>query len=274
MRGNNPRMLDLHCALRRGNGIHRSRLHYRERICFRLEAAPARASRCRSAGNCRRRFAARAIARELQPAHLRFRPRSRSGLNLGTVARVTDWPRELALQPGSSGALSGSMRRTKRRLSANRAAESRTFWFSTPNHYVFQRFHRAVSALHRDAIPMCMCGKAGREWARTAAIEASVWKYNEDLLRSFFAYDQEDHSLVTVVPEHAVDLTSEGRSARYKDGHWGAMDYTGIVDRRLSRRDSFRSALRPIRRRLGGLRSHERSLLRSGRRADAAEGFL
>ena len=29
------------------------------------------------------------------------------------------------------------------------------------------------------------------------------------------------------VPEDTVDFTSEGHSARYKDGHWGAMDYSG-----------------------------------------------
>ena len=46
-------------------------------------------------------------------------------------------------------------------------------------------------------------------------------------MRSYFAYDQPDVSLVTVTPEHTIDFTSEGRSALYKDGHWGAMDYTG-----------------------------------------------
>jgi hypothetical protein len=46
-------------------------------------------------------------------------------------------------------------------------------------------------------------------------------------MRAFFGYDVEDDSILPIAAGDAIDLTSEGRSTPYKDGHWGDMDSTG-----------------------------------------------
>ncbi len=46
-------------------------------------------------------------------------------------------------------------------------------------------------------------------------------------MRSFFGYDTEDDSICPVALGDTIDFTSAGRSTRYKDGHWGLMDFTG-----------------------------------------------
>ncbi|HEV2689872.1 MAG TPA: hypothetical protein VGV35_15035, partial [Bryobacteraceae bacterium] len=53
------------------------------------------------------------------------------------------------------------------------------------------------------------------------------WKYAEDLMRSYFAYGEEDRSVATVGPGTVIDMTTAAKSSRYKDGNWGAMDFTG-----------------------------------------------
>ena len=94
------------------------------------------------------------------------------------------------------------------------------------NHHVFQQF--VGQFLIATDTPFPTHVRKGRPRAGVSCLyRASAWKYSEDLMRSFFAYEEMDHSLVTVGPDHTIDFTSEGRSSRYKDGHWGAMDYTG-----------------------------------------------
>ena len=46
------------------------------------------------------------------------------------------------------------------------------------------------------------------------------WKYTEDLMRSFFAYGEEDHSMATIAPGTVIDMTTAGKSSQYKDGNW------------------------------------------------------
>jgi hypothetical protein len=46
-------------------------------------------------------------------------------------------------------------------------------------------------------------------------------------MRSFFGYDNEDYSVQPVTAGDTIDFTSEGHSSRYKDGHWGVMDFSG-----------------------------------------------
>jgi hypothetical protein len=56
---------------------------------------------------------------------------------------------------------------------------------------------------------------------------SDTWKHTEDAMRSFFGYDVEDDSVPQVKLDESIDFTSAGRPARFKDGHWGATDYTG-----------------------------------------------
>ena len=53
------------------------------------------------------------------------------------------------------------------------------------------------------------------------------WKYTEDLMRSFFGYGEPERSPAAVKLGDVVDLTSAADCFRFKDGHWGEMDYTG-----------------------------------------------
>ncbi|HLK20847.1 MAG TPA: hypothetical protein VKT81_17970, partial [Bryobacteraceae bacterium] len=148
-----------------------------------------------------------------------------TGLNLGEVARVTDWPRDLRY---SLGALARRLEACAEQSEEVRKAHGQIPDFLVLNavHYIFQRF--LAQFLLSTETPYPVHVRKGRpRMGEDKRYRGVVWKYNEDLLKSFFAYDQEDVSLVRVTPEHTVDFTSEGHSAPYKDGHWGAMDYTG-----------------------------------------------
>jgi hypothetical protein len=148
-----------------------------------------------------------------------------TGLDLGTVARVTDWPRELRY---SLGAVARLMEACAEQSDSFRGQCGHVpdFLVLNANHYIFQRF--AQQFLLSTETPYPLHVRKGRPRVGEERLyRGSAWKYDEDLLRSFFAYDELDHSLASVTPDHSVDFTSQGNSARYKDGHWGAMDFTG-----------------------------------------------
>ena len=148
-----------------------------------------------------------------------------SGMNPGPVARVTDWPRDLRYSLGA----------VARRLAAC-AEASDALWRKrgqVPDFLVLNANHHIFSQLIGQFLiatdtPYPTHVRKGRPRVGEARLYRSAnWKYTEDLLRSFFALDEEDHSVSTVAPGDTIDLTSAGRSARYKDGNWGAMDFTG-----------------------------------------------
>ncbi|MBZ5609994.1 MAG: hypothetical protein LAP38_17165 [Acidobacteriia bacterium] len=148
-----------------------------------------------------------------------------TGLNLGQVARVTDWPRELRY---SLGAVARSLEACSEQCDRLQRSGGRYADFLALNavHYVFQRFIGQFMLATETPYPVHI-RKGRARVGEDRRYKGSPWKYNEDLMRSYFAYDEADHSLAVVAPGHALDLTSQGRSARYKDGDWGAMDYTG-----------------------------------------------
>ena len=142
-----------------------------------------------------------------------------TGLSLGRIGRVTDWPRE---QRYSLGAVARCLETCAER--AGRAAPD--FLVLNANHHVFQQFVGQFLVAADTPFPTHV--RKGRpRTGMDRLYRASAWKYTEDLMCSFFAYDEEDHSLRTIAPGDIIDMTSEGHSSRYKDGHWGAMDYTG-----------------------------------------------
>lgn len=139
--------------------------------------------------------------------------------NLGAITRVTDWPRA---QRYSLGAVA----RCLEACATQNGENAPDFLVLNANHHVFQQF--VGQFLIATDTPFPTHVRKGRPRTGVSRLyRASAWKYNEDLMRSFFAYEEQDHSLVTVGPGHTIDFTSEGRAARYKDGHWGSMDYSG-----------------------------------------------
>lgn len=136
------------------------------------------------------------------------------------IERVTDWPRELRYSLGRVA------RHLETCVSHCNDKAAPDFLVLNANHYIFQHFVGQFLVAADTPYPTHV--RKGR--ARTGAdrlYKASAWKYTEDLMRSFFAYGEDDPSVAPIAEGDVIDLTSEGRSARYKDGHWGAMDYTG-----------------------------------------------
>jgi hypothetical protein len=94
------------------------------------------------------------------------------------------------------------------------------------NHHIFRRF--TDQFLLATDTPFATHVRKGRPRVGDDRLYRSAkWKYIEDDMRSFFGYDTEDHSIPPIAVGDTIDLTSAGRSTPYKDGHWGAMDFTG-----------------------------------------------
>jgi hypothetical protein len=146
-----------------------------------------------------------------------------TGLNLYEVRRVTDWPRDLRYSLGAVARLMESCCEQFATLPRDRVPD---FLLLNANHYIFQRF--AGQLLLSTETPYPLHVRKGRpRVGDERRYRGSDWRYTEDELHSYFAYGESDLSIPTISAAHAIDFTSEGHSARYKDGHWGAMDYSG-----------------------------------------------
>ena len=155
-----------------------------------------------------------------------------TGLNLGRIDRVTDWPRDLRY---SLGAMARFLVRCVDRGDALRG-DLPEFIVINANHHVFRRF--TDQFLLATDTPFATHVRKGRPRVGDDRLYLShKWKNTEDAMRSFFGYDAEDHSVPPIAVGDTIDLTSEGRSSPYKDGHWGAMDFTGTWT------DGYRAAL-------------------------------
>lgn len=202
--GNNPRMLDM-AARCVGEMGFTEPLHY---VADLLSAGAAPAGAVGIDGNGIANFNAIIVDFGLD----------QTGLSLGAVARVTDWPRELRY---SLGAVARFME--ARALQEGMTAD---FLVLNANHYLFKSFVEQLLISTETPYPIHVRkGRARKGEERD--YRGAGWKYNLDLLCSYFAYDVLDHSVPPAAPGDAIDFTSEGYSARYKDGHWGAMDYSG-----------------------------------------------
>jgi hypothetical protein len=148
-----------------------------------------------------------------------------NGLNLGEVARVTDWPRELRY---SLGAVARCLEACAQASDAPQSGRGQIpdFLVLNANHYIFQRFIAQFMLSTETPYPVHV--RKGRpRVGDERRYRGVVWKDNEELMSSFFAYDEEDQTLPTLAPGSTIDFTSAGRSARYKDGHWGELTYSG-----------------------------------------------
>ena len=134
------------------------------------------------------------------------------------IERVTDWPRDLRY---SLGAVARLLVRC-----VERSGGIAEFIVINANHHIFRRF--TDQFLLASDTPFATHVRKGRPRAGDDRLYRSAkWKYIEDDMRSFFGYDAEDHGVPPIAVGDTIDFTSAGRSTPYKDGHWGAMDFTG-----------------------------------------------
>jgi hypothetical protein len=155
-----------------------------------------------------------------------------TGLSLGKIDRVTDWPRGLRY---SLGAVARFLVRCVDRSDALRG-DIPEFFVINANHHTFRRF--TDQFLLASDTPFATHVRKGRPRTGDDRLYRSAkWKYIEDDMRSFFGYDTGDDSVLPVALGDTIDFTSAGRSTPYKDGHWGAMDFTGTWT------DGYRAAL-------------------------------
>jgi hypothetical protein len=155
-----------------------------------------------------------------------------TGLNLGKIDRVTDWPRHLRY---SLGAVARFLVRCVERSDAL-SGDIPEFIVINANHHTFRRF--TDQFLLASDTPFATHVRKGRPRTGDDRLYRSAkWKYIEDDMRSFFGYDTGDDSVLPVALGDTIDFTSAGRSTPYKDGHWGAMDFTGTWT------DGYRAAL-------------------------------
>ncbi len=227
--GNNPRMLELivRCI---GEMNFTEPVHYVADLLT-AGSAPSRAVPMpRNPGDS---LASRLVA-EYNPIIFDF-GLDETGLNLGEVQRVTDWPRNLRY---SLGAVARSLEACAEQSDVVKRQGGRIpdFLVLNANHYIFQRFIGQFMLSTETPYPVHV--RKGR--ARVGderRYKGAAWKFNQDLMCSYFAYAEEDHSIACIQPEQTLDFTSQGRSARYKDGDWGEMDYSGTWI------DGYRAAL-------------------------------
>jgi|GEM_PF-1975530 len=147
------------------------------------------------------------------------------GLDPGSIQRVTDWPRELRY---SLGAVARCLETCAVESDSVKKAGGHIpdFLVLNANHYVFKKFIGQFLIAAETPFPTHV--RKGRPRVGEERLYRShAWKYTEDLMRSFFAYSTEEYSVAVVGPGQVIDFTSTSESARYKDGHWGAMDFTG-----------------------------------------------
>lgn len=146
----------------------------------------------------------------------------RSVLEGRIAERVTDYPR--AVRHGL-GAVARSLEELAERAAAEdiRGVE---FVVINANHHLFWQF--AGQFLLLTATPYAVHVRKGRpRMGDERRYRSSTWKHTEDALRSYFGYDLTGDGVLPVKFGETIDFTSAGKPGGYKDGHWGAMDYTG-----------------------------------------------
>ncbi len=144
------------------------------------------------------------------------------GLQGSAAARVTDWPRELRYRLGDVAKLLEGC--------AERADSHRDhipdFVVINANHHIFRQF--AGQFLLLSETPYATHVRKGRPRTGEERLYRShLWKYVEDEMRSFFGYGTWENSVPRITLGQSIDFTSAGQSSRYKDGNWGAMDFSG-----------------------------------------------
>jgi|SRR5271157_2752453 len=146
----------------------------------------------------------------------------RAALGGKPVERVTDWPRHLRY---SLGAVARCLEACAERAGTG-GARVPDFLAINANHHTFRNFVGQFLLLTET--PYATHVRKGRpRLGEERLYRSNAWKYAEDGLRAFFGYGVEDDTVPRVALGEPIDFTSAGQPARFKDGHWGATDYTG-----------------------------------------------
>ncbi len=146
----------------------------------------------------------------------------RDGLRGKPGERLTDWPRDLRY---SLGAVARCLESCAERAGAGGGRVPEVLAINA-NHHTFRNF--AGQFLLLADTPYATHVRKGRPRVDDERLyRSNIWKYAADELRSYFGYDVEDDSVPSVALGQSLDFTSSGHPARFKDGHWGATDYTG-----------------------------------------------
>jgi hypothetical protein len=158
-----------------------------------------------------------------------------SGLNLGKIARVTDWPKDLRY---SLGAVARCLETCAENADATWKSLNRIPEFIVLNatHHVFREFTKQF-LLAADTPYNTRVRKGRPRLGEERLYRSHTWKNTEQCMLSFFGYGVEDDSLAAIEAGHAIDLTSSAQSARYKDGAWGLEEMDGTWT------DGFRSSI-------------------------------
>ncbi|HEY1496638.1 MAG TPA: hypothetical protein VGF49_18920 [Candidatus Solibacter sp.] len=144
-----------------------------------------------------------------------------AGLGGKIAERVTDWPRDLRY---SLGAVARCLEACAERAGAGGTRVPDVMVINA-NHHTFRNFVNQFLLL--TFTPFATHVRKGRpRLGEERRYRSNTWKQTEDEMRSFFGYDV-DGSVPPVAIDENIDFTSAGCSAAYKDGHWGATDYTG-----------------------------------------------
>jgi hypothetical protein len=139
-----------------------------------------------------------------------------------TIARVTDWPRDLRYQLGE---VAKSLEAVAE-FTAAHPARVPDILVVNANHHIFRAFCGQFLLLSET--PYATHVRKGRPRLGAERLYRShSWKFVEDDMRSFFGYGAWENTIPAITLGQSIDFTSAGQSARYKDGNWGAMDFTG-----------------------------------------------
>jgi len=141
---------------------------------------------------------------------------------IAEVQRVTDWPRELRYGLGD---VARSLEAAAE-YAAAKPPRVPDFLVINANHHIFRQF--CTQFLLLSETPYATHVRKGRPRLGDERLyRSNAWKYVEDDLRSFFGYGTWENTVPAIALGQAIDFTSAGESSRYKDGNWGAMDFTG-----------------------------------------------
>ena len=144
------------------------------------------------------------------------------GLKIADVARVTDWPRE---QRYRLGGVAKCLEACAEYADSHRS-HLPDFVVINANHHIFRQF--AGQFLLLSETPYATHVRKGRPRIGDERLYRShTWKYVEDEMRSFFGYGSWENTVPRIALGQSIDFTSTGQSSRYKDGNWGAMDFSG-----------------------------------------------
>jgi len=150
-----------------------------------------------------------------------------AGLKQAEVRRITDWPRELRYSLGAvARRLESCAEESNKIFKSGSQKPMADFLVVNANHYVFDQF--VSHFLIATQTPYNTHVRKGRPRVGDDRLYKSHrWMYTDEMMRSFFGYDADTSSVPRIAVGQSIDFTTSGCSSPYKDGHWGAVDFTG-----------------------------------------------